>query len=482
MSSPFERIDEPWGEGDAMSALEAAMWRAETDPSLRSHGVVLELLDTTPDWDRLVAAHEWAVRRLPRLRQRVVDDPLHVGPPAWVGTEVDLGYHLRRTLLGAGADLQDALEIAAALHMGPFDPARPLWACVLVEGLPDGKAALLIKLHHSYADGTAVVQMLDLLHSDRREPTPDKPALPAPVVEDVGPSDVLVRNVLRGTRGTARSLLGAVREGVERSARAVRDPRKPVAETVHYARSLVRVTGAAPGTPSPLMARRGLARRLATIDVPLADLRAGGRAAGGTLNDAFVAGLAGGYRLYHAEQGARIPDVPMALPVSLRRSGDGLGGNKFTGARIAAPTAESDPARRIAIARERVLAARGEPALDFLGLTAPLMSRAPGPLLARLTASFTRSTDLQASNFRGLDREAYVAGARVERMFPFGPSPGCGLMATLVSHGGRCCIGLTIDTAAVTDPELMVRCLERGFAEVLSLAAPEPEVDAEEAV
>ena len=48
-------------------------------------------------------------------------------------------------------------------------------------------------------------------------------------------------------------------------------------------------------------------------------------------------------------------------------------------------------------------------------------------------------------------------------------------MLTLVTHGETCCIAANIDRAAVTEPELFARCLEEGFAEVLSLcegAAP----------
>jgi WS/DGAT/MGAT family acyltransferase len=449
-----------WGAGDAMSALEATMWRAEGDPKLRSDGVVVELLVGTPDWDRLVVAHEWAVRRISRLHQRVVEDPLHVGPPAWVDAEVDLAHHLRRESVRDGGTFEDALEIAAAVHMAPFDRERPLWASVLVEGLPDGNSVLVIKIHHAYADGTAVVQLLDLLHSDSSEPTIDPgPRLPLPPADTQGAAEVVARNLRRGITGTPSSLLRAL---------ARRPP--DVGDAVRYVRSLARVTGDAPGKPSPLLTARGVERHFAAVDLPLAQLRAAGRAGGGTLNDAFLAALAGGYGRYHAERGVAVDDLPMALPVSLRRDDDAAGGNRFAGARIAAPVGEIDPLRRMKIIRERVLAARDEPALDFLGLTAPVMSRAPGAVLSRLTARFTHSIDLQASNFRGLDRIAYVAGCRVERMFPFGPSPGCGLMATLVSHGDRCCIGLNIDTAAVDDPKAMARCIDAGFEEVLELA------------
>src|SRR5437868_959629 len=73
-----------WGAEPVMSDMEALMWRSEASPRLRSGGVIVDLLDTTPDWDRLVASHEWAVALIGRLRQRVVEDPLRLATPAWV--------------------------------------------------------------------------------------------------------------------------------------------------------------------------------------------------------------------------------------------------------------------------------------------------------------------------------------------------------------------------------------------------------------
>src|SRR5207244_1758060 len=94
----------------------------------------------------------------------------------------------------------------------------------------------------------------------------------------------------------------------------------------------------------------------------------------------------------------------------------------------------------------------------------------PMPLIARAYATQTTKLDLQASNVAGLPYEAYIAGARIERMLPFGPLPGCAVMATLLSYAGTCCIGLNSDPAAVTDPEAFVACLEEGVEEVLALA------------
>ena len=86
-----------WGASRYMTPFEALMWRIEEDPRLRSTMTVVYLLDTTPDWNRLVAAHEWASRLIPRVRQRVVDPPLGLGAPTWVvDDDFDLAFHLRR--------------------------------------------------------------------------------------------------------------------------------------------------------------------------------------------------------------------------------------------------------------------------------------------------------------------------------------------------------------------------------------------------
>src|SRR4051812_44962935 len=117
-----------WGAEPAMSDMEALMWRSEASPRLRSGGVILDLLDSTPEWDRVVAAHEWGVTRVPRLRERVLEDPLRLAPPAWAEAEdFDLGYHLRRMRVPAGGGMEAVLETCQVLAMAPFDKARPLW-------------------------------------------------------------------------------------------------------------------------------------------------------------------------------------------------------------------------------------------------------------------------------------------------------------------------------------------------------------------
>jgi hypothetical protein len=81
----------------------------------------------------------------------------------------------------------------------------------------------------------------------------------------------------------------------------------------------------------------------------------------------------------------------------------------------------------------------------------------------------TRRNDLQASNVPGIREDGYIAGARIERIYPFAPLPGSAAMITLTTFRELCCIGVNLDPAAIVEPERFGRCLEDGFNEVLAL-------------
>jgi WS/DGAT/MGAT family acyltransferase len=442
-----------WSAGHELSDTEALMWRAEAEARLRSDVLLLNILDRAPDWDRLVAVHATHVGAVPRFRQRVVDDPLRLARPRWQQTDVDLAYHLTRCQLPAGSGEEGLLDLAATLHMAPFDPARPLWQAMLVEGLPDGKAGYLLKLHHAITDGASGVALFNMLLPAGPEES-DEPVLPT----------ISAATPLREPVDSVRAVTDLVVEGGRVAVAALRHPNSALA----YLRSLRRVL-AVPGTPSPLLSRRGLARRLRVLDFPLTDLRTAAKATGASLNDVYLAGLLGGLGHYHAKHGAPVGDVPIAIPVSTRKADEAAGGNKFAGAYVAAPVGEPDPLRRITLIGERVRAARSEPALDFLAASAPLSSRLPIGVLGPMTLGIAEKTALQASNIPGLNRPAYLAGAHIERMFPFGPVPGCAIMAVMLTHAGTCCLTFTTDHDAVPDPDLLLDCMRQGFGEIIAL-------------
>ncbi|HEX4106996.1 MAG TPA: wax ester/triacylglycerol synthase domain-containing protein [Solirubrobacteraceae bacterium] len=459
-----------WGVEPRMNAMEALMWRTEADPRLRSTGVLFERLDREPDRDWVRAAHDRATREFWRLRQRVVEDPLGLAAPRWVvDPDFDLDYHLRFVRLPAPGSLQQVLEHAQILHQAPFDRQRPLWEAVLVEGVLGDQAAYLLKLHHSLADGQGIVQLIEFAHSDRPEPR-GRPPLPVPP-----PGRLTGQALARETalRAPARGVRGAVGLGSRvagAAARAAGQPVGSVRDSVAYVRSLGQVLGPPPTPGSPLLAQRSLGRRLGTLDADLAELRGAGKAVGGTVNDAFMAAVCGGVGRYHRHHGVDLDTLTLALPVSTRRPEDPPGSNRFAGARIAGPAGIVDPGERMRLIGERVREARAEPALDFLGQLSPGLSRLPGKITGPLSAQLTSSIDVQCSNIPGLRREAYLAGARVTHTYPFGAIPGPAMMATLMSHQDRCCIGITADAAAVPDFEVMLGFLHEGLDEVLALA------------
>lgn len=457
-----------WSRSEELTGFEALMWRVEADPRMRSTVVLVETLDREPDWDRFVAATDWASRVVPRFRERIVTPFLGAGTPHWaLDPDFDLHYHLRHLALPDGAGTPGLFTLAEQLAMTPLDPSRPLWEATLVGGLPDGGAALLFKLSHVLSDGMGLAQLLAGLHSRTREPMTDKPQPPPPEAAPRGlPGEVArqVRSDIGLVGGAARSLLG-VAATLVRPDHAVRD-------AAAYLVSAARVLSPPPAPPLPVLAHRSPSWRFRTLDVPFADLRAAGKSVGGSVNDAYVAGLLGAFRRYSERRGEPLPPdrlMPVTLPVSIRRQEHEPGGNHFAPARLSAPVGIVDPAARVIDVRRRMKVALGEPALESVEIVSAWLARLPGAVVANLGGGATRSNDLQASNIPGLREDAYLAGARILRSYPFAPLPGCAAMIAMVTHGDTCCVAANLDAASFTDLAGFEQDLADGFAEVLAL-------------
>ena len=458
-----------WGGGQDLSAAEALMWRTSSDPRARSTGVMIELLDCEPDWDRLVAAHDRFTQRVPRLRERVVEPPMPLVPPAWSpDPHFDLEYHLQRVRLPGDGSMVELHALAAQFTARPFDPERPPWEALLVLGLTGGRAAYLFKPHHSLSDGIGLLQLLDLGHAHGREPSPadDKP-MPKPRKKE-SPEGLLI-NRLATTAVTAPA--GAVREALSVAGRFVGDPIGATTDAVKFAMSLRRVLTPPDAPHSPALTGGGSGYRMDTFDVSFDELKAAAKAAGGSLNDAFLSAILGGVRRYHEKLSFTVDSMPVAIPVSLRTDADPMGANKFAGARFVAPVGEPDPKARIAAIHDFIVDARMEPALGFLDLLAPVLSRLPGIVLSRLVGEMTGLSDLQASNLGAIGRPLYLAGARVTRVYPVGPRPGIPAMVTMLTYDGTCCIAVNYDPDAITDAHAFSACLREGFEEVVALAS-----------
>jgi WS/DGAT/MGAT family acyltransferase len=469
-----------WGTAAQMNPLETAMWRAESaDPRLRVNVSLLELLDPTPDWDRLLAAHEWASRMVPRMRQRVVEPAFALGTPTWEADgDFDLSRHVHRVRLAAPGSMRQLLDVVQEFAAAPFDRDRPLWAALLVEGLAGGRAGYVAKSHHSVTDGLGAVQLMIRLHSRSPEHDPDRPEPPVPEA-DGGASrmGVFAGQVVSAARSAPMAALrqgagivGALTRPWETVSRTAETATRAAGRAVDTTRWVGQ--NAAPPVGSALLATRGGGWHFEVADVPLADLKAGAKAAGGSLNDGLLAAVIGGFRRYHERFGASLDRLSVGFPISLRNQDDPQGGNRFTGARFAAPMAERDPAARIAAVRQFVLAARaasGAAADTVPTALAPLVGWLPAPLVSVVSGRLTSTNDVQVSSIPGVPYPVYVAGSRITHMYPFGPLPGCAAMITLISHNGDCCIGINTDTLAVTDPGGLVEDLRAGLDEVVAL-------------
>jgi diacylglycerol O-acyltransferase len=462
-----------WGASADMTPWEGVMWRTEVDPRTRSSGALVEILESEPDWDRVLAAHERVTRAIPRLRDRVVEPLVPLVPPAFSRDErFDVANHLHRIRLGSGT-MRDLLDLAESLYDTPFHPGRPPWEGLLVAGLEGGRAAYVLKMHHSLTDGQGLVQLLTMAHSRTADPSAPGPEPPLPPSEQLNPVTLLTTRLMRRATSTPAALLDRAGDSVRLAGRTITRPSQVVGDGLRFTRSLMRVLSPPPVGRSRLLAgNHGSRCRFVALDVALADLKAAGRAAGGSVNDAFLAALLGGFRRYHEHFDVQVDRIPMALPISLRTADDPAGGNRFAGARFAGPVGERDPRERIQAIREFVLNARAEPAIGALDLLAPAVSRLPRFALVGLAASLTSVSDVQASNIPGLGYTAYLAGARITRTFPFGPRPGVAAMATMLSYDGTCCIGVNIDPEAITDTGVFERCMREGFDEVLEIRTP----------
>ena len=465
MSNPS---NEPIALPNALSPLDYIMFRMDEFPAARASGIGVFVLDRAPDWDRLCRVFERGSRLFARLRQRVVEPVLPVTGAHWaVDPDFDLGFHVRRVSVSAPGSVRQLLDLGEMQMMLPYDRARPLWDVLLVEGLEDGRAGLIARWHHCLTDGLGAIQLANLLYDTEREAQPG-PMPPLPVPEDLTP-EVLTRSALRRLPETlGRGLFDRLGDLRDRVGEVVRAPGESFATASEFVESARRVMRPPPVEPSPILRRRGLVRHFEVIDLPLADLKRAAHAAAGSINDVYLAGLAGVLRRYHEALGVEIEALPAGIPISTRREDDPAAGNHFAGALLALPIGERDPRARVKAIRELVLAARNEPAIGATNITSSLFQHFPQTAL-RAVSQLQRGIDVQASNVPGPREPWFIAGAEILRNYPFGPLPGPAMMTVLYSQAGQCTIGVNCDAAAIADRTLFVKCLEEGFDEMLAL-------------
>jgi WS/DGAT/MGAT family acyltransferase len=452
-----------WGHDPELNSLDALMWRTERPPSNSWTGVVLMLFDSAPKWAQVIEAHEWTLQVVPRFMEKVIEPVVAVGSPVWTrDPNFDLSYHLRHVHLPEPGSLRQLLEIAQTQGVIPLDRKRPPWVGVFVDGLEGGRSAYILQAHHVLMDGAGATQLLGRLMGRTRESRLG--SLPEWAEErstftPVDATSAAISRIVKSIPGVASKVGGVLADTARNPLRAAK-----------YARSAARVLAPPVGElPDSVKTGARTAWRFGVLECELTDLKKAGAAAGGTVNDAFVSAVLGGLREYYKSQGVDLPDIPISMPVSVRRTDDKMGGNRFTGAFFTAPTGTDDPADRIREVHDRVLAVRNEPALDVMGSITPMLNFAPSPVVTAAIQQLTTSALVTTSSWPGLTEPAYAIGARFDKMFVFGPLPGTSMCAAMCSHVGTCCIGINVDGAAFPNIDALWAAMQQGLDQVVAL-------------
>jgi diacylglycerol O-acyltransferase / wax synthase len=449
-----------------MRNSDAFTWAMESDPRLRSTVVTVVLLERTPDWDEVRERLDLISRKLPMFRQRVVASP-PPAPPRWeYDADFDLDYHIRRAAAPGAGTLDDVLKMARLAEMQDFDRARPLWETTLIDGLENGGAGMVCKFHHALTDGIGGVQIAMNLFNVSEELYGHEPLPPEP--------EVSRPSWLSGYRDTWRydtGLLGNALTGLARWAPrlmydSVRRPVATVRSAAGTAASVYRTVRPISQTGSPLVKDRSIIRRLGVHEVPRPMLREAAHRCGGALNDAFVAGVAGGLRLYHEKHDAEVGDLHLTMPISLRTTADRMGGNRITLVRFDVPVGEADPAARLRAIHQRTGAVRGEKSMPYTQLIAGALNLMPRWYIGAVL----RHVDFLASDVPGVPVPVFLGGAPVRAQYAFGPTIGSSVNVTLLTYVDTCALGINVDTAAIPDYDVFYYALVAGFDEVLALA------------
>ena len=319
-----------------------------------------------------------------------------------------------------------------------LDPSRPPWEMWFLTGLPERRVALFVRIHHTVADGIAVMTTIAAF----LDPAPDVPPAAGPLWRPAPwPSAraLLADNLLRRLRALVRSLsvLTRPRAAARRLCVAWPAIRELLAEEPATATSLDRMVG-----PD---------RRLALIRTRLDAVKAVGRAHDATVNDVLLAAIGGGLRTLLESRGEPVDDttVRIYVPVSLRRRLRGpQQGNLIAQMAVPLHLGEADPASRL----EQIAGETTErKARTRTNLGTLMVGGAIGMRLL-LMAVMRQRVNVTSASIPGPKIPLYLAGARALEVFPVLPliaNEPLGIGA--LSYAGALTIGIAADRDAFPD-------------------------------
>lgn len=404
---------------------------------------------------------------VPRFRQKLRSVPLHQGRPVWVDDPyLNLDYHVRQTALPAPGSDEQLRNLAARIFSQQLDRSKPLWELWLVEGLRDGRFAVIGKSHHALVDGVSGVDITTVLFDLDREPE-GRPPTPPPWLARPEPTDIqLLSEAIRERMTSPREIVRGVRA-------ALRGPR----QVLRGIGATSKMIGAGLGAPHTVFnVEIGPHRRFAITQTDLADLKRVKDAHGGTVNDVILAIVTGGIGRYLRARGHDTEGLEMRamVPVSVRAAEEhGALGNRISAMMAPLPVWCEDPVERLHITTERMGDLKSSGQAVGAEILTKITDFAPTTLAsqaARLQPA-QRFFNLVVTNVPGPQFPLYVLGRQMESIFPMVPlARRQALCVGIMSYNGQVNFGLVGDYDAMADLDSFALDLEASTEEMIATA------------
>jgi diacylglycerol O-acyltransferase / wax synthase len=456
---------------ERMSRVDTAWLRMDTDANLMMI-VGVWLLEPKVGYQTLCECVSERLLKYRRFRQKVVEDAMGA---SWV---LDDGFDIHRQVVPEklkrrrGQNLRQALQARVGeLASTPLDAARPLWQFHLVENY-DGGSAVIARIHHCIADGIALIAVMMSIVDGGKAP-PERAQTP----DDE--SDWLSESVIKPITDIAVKALGMTGAGVAKSMGMLTNPSQPLAESVEMARNAMRVASDISAmvlmpddSPTRLKGKATNGKCVAWSEpMPLADVKAVGKALGCSINDvllASVAGAIGEYLKSHGDETAG-KEIRAMVPVNLRPLAKAHQlGNRFGLVPLVLPVGIDNPVERVAAVRLRMNALKGsyQPLLAFGVLAvAGLLVK---PVQAALLNTFSKKATAVMTNVPGPGVAMKFCGSTLRQTMFWVPQSGdIGMGVSILSYAGGVQFGLITDGKLCPDPQAIIDRFEPEFEKLL---------------
>jgi WS/DGAT/MGAT family acyltransferase len=445
-----------------LTALDSSFLHLEDGGAHMHVAAVMTFDGPAPAYDDLLEAIESRLHLVPRYRQRLAFVPLGQGRPRWVDDpHFNAAYHIRHTALPAPGSDEELKRLAARVFGQRLDRSKPLWEIWLVEGLDDGRFAILSKTHHALVDGVSGVDIVSVLFDTSPDPAPAAPPssawLPRPLPTG---TELLAEALLERTTVPAEAV-----RGVRALTRAPRQVAERLAGGIAGLGSMA-AAGLNPAPRSPLNVGIGPHRRYTWVDADLGRFKAIKSALGGTVNDVVLTSVALALGRWMRGRGEDTEGVVLRamVPVSVRAEAEqGALGNRVATMWAPLPVGVRDPRDCFAEVHAAMKGLKesgqavGAETLTQLADFAPptIMSQA-----ARLQAR-QRFFNLVVTNVPGPQVDLYLLGRRMRALYPVVPlALKQALGIAIMSYNGRLGFGLLGDFDALPDLEEIALQLE----------------------